>query len=187
MIIDPTDFNDRPYKVPNQEESRDFISFIDLTEEQLATGSNPDLGCSLLGQELWDEFKLALESSGPLEEKWEKLRDGEIYEYQNKQYHYKGWVDMIRPGIFSEWIPNLTYKLTNIGYVENSAPQVSKLIEDQYPFQVQHWNKFVSKVGYSYPYGYNYKNSFYGFMKVNIADYPSWVFKCPRYKNRFDL
>lgn len=187
MIIDPTDFTDRPYKVPNQDESRDFINFIEEKEIELATGTLEEEVCNLLGQQLWDEFKEALESSGPLDEKWEKLRDGEIYEYSNKQYHYRGWVDLIRPAIFALWLPISTYKLTNIGFVENSAPEKSKLIEDQYPFQVKYWNKFVSKVGYQHPYGYNYKNSFYGFMKANTEDYPSWAFKCPRYKNRYDL
>lgn len=180
MIIDPTDFNDKPYKVPNQEENRDFEAFIAEKEEELAVQY-------LLGSELWEEFKEALASSGPLDSIWEVLKDGGFYDHNNKQYQYKGWVDMIRPGIFADYLPETTYKLTNIGYVENNAPDKSKLIEDQYPFHVKHWNNFVQKVGYSYPYGYNYKNSFYGFMKAHKDDYPSWVFKCPRFKNRYDF
>lgn len=180
MIIDPTDFNDRPYRIPNQEESRDFLNFLQAKEEELAVKY-------LLGRELWDEFSEALAGSDPIDPIWESLRDGDYYEYQGKNYHYKGWVDMIRPGIFSEWLPEGAYKLTNIGYVVNDAPDKSKLIEDQYPFQVQHWNKFVSNVGYDYPYGYNCRHSFYGFMQANKSDYPSWQFKCPRYKNRYDI
>lgn len=187
MIIDPTDFTDRPYKVPNQEESRDFISFIEETEEQLATGNLTGEVCNLLGDELWHEFNDQITGSGVIEERFELLRDGEIYTYNNKQYHYKGWVEMIRPAIFSLWLPQSNMKLTNIGYVENSAPQQSKLMEDQYQFQVNHWNKFVSKVGYSYPYGYNCHSTFYGFMKVHATDFPTWTFRCPRYKNRYDL
>lgn len=179
MIIDVTDFTERPFKVPNQEESRDFKSFIEEKEEEL--------GRMILGDELWEYFSLALNSSGPLDEIYEDLRDGTSYEYNSKQYNYKGWVDMIRPGIFSEWMPQSTYKFTNVGFVTNDTPAQSTLIEDQYAFQVDYWNKFVSKVGYQYPYGYNCKNSFYGFMKANTAIYPSWVFKCPRYKNRYDL
>ena len=179
MIIDPTDFNDRPYKVPNQEESRDFISFIEEKEEEL--------GIMILGQELWDEFTEALASSGPLDTIWEELRDGGLYDYQNKQYNYAGWVDMVRPGIFAEWLPQTTWKLTNVGYIENSTPDKATLVDNQYDFHVHHWNKFVSKVGYSYPYGYNCKNSFYGFMTAHADDYPTWDFRCPRYKNRYDL
>lgn len=179
MIIDVTDFNDRPYKVPNQEESRDFQAFIEMKEEEL--------GRMILGNALFEEFRDALEGSAPIDSIWDGLRDGASYDYQGRTYRYKGWVDMFRDGIFSEWLPNLTYKLTNVGFIENATPQQAKLLEDQYPFQVHYWNKFVSKVGYQHGYGYSCKDSFYGFMKANSSDYPSWVFKCPRYKNRFDL
>jgi hypothetical protein len=180
VIIDPVDFSDKPYKVPNQEENRDFAAFLESKEEELAVKY-------LLGSEMWEEFKAALDGSDPIDPIWETLRDGGFYDYQDKQYVYKGWVDMIRPAILSEWAPESTFKLTNIGYVENHAPDKAKLIEDQYPFQVKHWNKFVSKVGYNYPYGYSQKNTFYGFMKANEDDYPNWHFRCPKYKNRFDL
>lgn len=186
MIIDATDFTNRPNKVPNQEESRDFISFIEAEEEAFACWHHEE-HFQLLGKELWEEFKAALAGSGTLETKWQNLKDGAEYTYQGKTYRYGGWVDMIRPGIYARWIPNIPYKLTNIGYVENSAPEKSKLLEDQYPFVVQEWNKFVDKVGHAHQYGYNYRNSFYGFMKANASDYPSWVFKCPHLKNRHDL
>jgi hypothetical protein len=181
MILDSTDFVDRPYKVPNQEESRDFISFIEEKEEELLR--------MILGDELYDEFAAGLETSGTVEQIWTDLKgeEGVSYEYSGKNYTYKGLKDLLKPGVFSEWMPLSTYKFTNIGFIENNAPQQSKLIDDQYAFQVDYWNKFVSKVGYSYPYGYNCKNTFYGFMKAHSSDYPSWVFKCPRYKNRYDL
>ena len=181
MIIDPTDFLDRPYKIPNQEESRDFLKFIEDKEDELAR--------LLLGNDLWEEFDSAINGSGVLDTIYERLRDGATYEYNNKTYRYAGWVDMIRPGIFSEWLPNTTMKLTNIGYVVNDAPDKSKLLDNQYEFQVSHWNKFVSKVGYHPAYGYQYRDSFYGFLKVNSDDYSSWSFTCPRIKlkNRFDL
>jgi hypothetical protein len=180
VIIDPVDFSDKPYKVPNQEENRDFAAFLESKEEELAVKY-------LLGSEMWEEFKAALDGSDPIDPIWETLRDGGFYDYNNVQYQYKGWVDLVRPGIFSEWIPETTMKLTNIGFITNAAPDKAKLAEDHYPFQVTHWNKFVSKVGYNYPYGYSRKNTFYGFMKANEDDYPNWHFRCPKYKNRFDL
>jgi hypothetical protein len=183
MIIDPTDFLERPYKIPNQEESRDFLSFLEEKEDELAR--------MILGNDLWEDFDSAINGSGVIDPIYEALRDGGSYEYNNKSYRYNGWVDMIRPGIFSEWLPLTTMKLTNIGYVVNDAPDKSKLLDNQYEFQVAHWNKFITKVGYVYAYGYNYVDSFYGFMKINEDDYPDWVFQCPRYKhgykNRYDL
>lgn len=180
MIIDPTDFDVKPYKIPNQEENRDFLSFLEEKEEELAVKY-------LLGSELWEEFKAALEDSGSIDSIWTALKDGAFYDYNDVQYEYKGWVHMVRPAIFSEWVPETTMKLTNIGYVTNSAPDKATLIEDHYPFQVTHWNKFVQTVGYSSRYRYNYKNSFYGFMKANEDNYPSWQFNCPGFKNRYDI
>lgn len=187
MIIDPTDFTDRPYKVPNQEESRDFSSFIEDIEERLAMGTLQDECVQLLGIDLWSDFLAGLESSGTIEDRWLKLRDGADYEYSGATYRYNGWVDMIRPGIFSQWIPMTTDKLTNIGFIKNNAPQQSKLTEDNYPSIVQFWNELARKVGYQPNCGYNYKNSFYGFMKANESDYDNWVFKCPQFKNRHDF
>lgn len=187
MIIDSTDFVDRPYKVPNQEESRDFVPFIEDIEERLAQGTLPDECVQLLGVDLWNEFTEGLETSGDIEQKWLDLRDGADYEYNGVTYRYNGWVDMIRPAIFSQWIPITTDKITNIGFIRNNAPQQSKLTEDNYPFIVKYWNEFAKKVGYDTEYCYNYKNSFYGFMKANQSSYESWQFKCPRFKNRHDL
>lgn len=187
MIIDSTNFVDRPYKVPNQEESRDFVSFIEDVEERLAMGTLMGETMKLLGVDLWNEFTAGLETSGTIEQRWLDLRDGADYQYNNKTYRYNGWVDMVRPAIFSQWIPATTDKITNIGFVRNSAPQQSKLTEDNYPFIVLHWNDFVRKVGYESEHCYNYKNSFYGFMKANAENYSSWDFKCPRFKNRHDL
>jgi len=175
MLISPTDFLDRPYKVPNQEESRDFITFIEEKEEEL--------GRMILGNELFELFQEALSGSGTLDDIWIALRDGANYPYGNEVYEYKGWVDMLRPGIYSEWIPNSIYKLTNVGYIINDAPQQSSVMDEQYEFQITAWNNFVRKAGFNY--GCN--DSFYGFMTVNTESYPTWVYTCPRYKNRFDL
>jgi hypothetical protein len=187
MIIDATDFIQRPYKVPNQPEARDFVSIIESLEKTLADGTILDECCSLLGVDLWSAFEAGLASSGTVEQHWLDLKNGSDYQYAGKTYKYSGWVNMIRPGIFAKWIPETTFKLTNIGFVENSAPDKSKLMDDNYPFIVKHWNEFARAVGYQPECGYNYKNSFYGFMKANESNYPEWVFKCPTFKNRHDL
>src|SRR5690242_20728452 len=123
MIIDVSDFINRPYKVPNQEESRDFSSFLESGESGLAAGNYPQIKCSLLGVDLWDEFTSALAASGELDEKWVRLRDGATYEYSNKTYQYLGWADLIRPALYSEWLPNIAFKNTNVGVINNKAPQ----------------------------------------------------------------
>lgn len=186
MIIEASDFDNRPYKVPNQEESPDFVSYIVEKEQYLAIRY-------LLGCDLWDDFAEAIEGSGVLEQKWIDLRDGANYVYGGVTYKYGGWVDMIRPAVYSLWQPDGSWKFTNVGWVQNkasSAPQAgnqSELIEDPYAFMVKYWNEFVTKVGFDVSYGYNCKHSFYGFMKVNESNYPGWVFSFPHFKNRHDI
>jgi len=136
---------------------------------------------------LFDFFSDAINSSGALEERFEKLMDGATYVYNNVTLEYKGWVDMIRPAIYSLWQLQGTWKFTNIGWVENNAPQQSKLIDDQYQFHVHYWNEYCRKVGVSPGNCYLSINSFYGFMRANKADYPEWVFTAPELKNRFDI
>lgn len=181
MIISATDFVNRPYKIPNHEEAKDLVSLLSGWEEQIASGVLPHECVNLLGYDLWQEFSEAINTSGVIDEKWLRLLDGATYTNCGKTYAYRGWVDMIRPALYALWIPTTTYKLTNIGVVENSAPEKSSLMDDQYPFVVQYWNEFVTKVGFSW----NCKNSFYGFMQANKADYPTWNFIAPELKNRY--
>lgn len=183
-MIDATDFLNRPYKVPNQEESRDFISFIEDKEAYIAIKY-------LLGQSLWDEFKAQMETSGGPEERFQLLYDGADYTNNGKTYHYNGWIDLVRPAIYSEWLPESLYINTNVGVVINNAPQMSSVQDDQYVFQVRAWNDFVNKAGgyhrYSYKNSYNCVSTFYGYMKANESDFESWQFRCPQYKNRHDI
>lgn len=186
MIIAKTDFVDRPFKIPNQNEAQDLESFIEDIEERIAMGTLDEC-ITLLGVELWREFESAVNTSGTIEAKWLALRDGADYVYNGVTYRYNGWVDMIRPLIYSRWLPATTDKVTNIGMIKNSAPQQSKLTDDYYPSVVSNWNETAKKVGCQPNCGYNYKNSFYGFMKANESDYDNWVFKCPQFKNRHDF
>jgi hypothetical protein len=184
VLIALSDFTERPYKIPNQNESTDLLSFLQGEEERLAIEH-------LLGFELYMLFKEALEAdaldpSDPeyvaLPQIYVDLRDGAEYEYGDHTYKYRGWVDLIRPALFSLWIPRGTYKFTNVGHVQNAAPQQSTKIDDD-QFEVESWNTFVKKVGI----GYTCEHSFYGFMTANEDNYPDWLFSMPGLRNRFGL
>lgn len=177
MIISLTDFNERPYRIPNQNESPDLSSFLAAEEMKLAVKY-------LLGYDLWIEFTEALEASGPLDTKWEELLNGAEYTYGDDTYYYAGWADMVKPALYALWIPQGTWKFTNIGYVENNAPQQSVLMDDPSGFIVSAWNDFVNKAGFDY-----HCHTFYGFMKSKNTSvpetYPSWKYNQPPLKNRF--
>lgn len=186
MILTPEDFLDRPFRVPNQEESSDFSNFIEVKETELLI--------NLLGYELYLEFKEALEGSGDIEDKWTELRDGADYTYNEKLYRYGGLVDLLRPAIFSLWMNEGIYKFTNSGWLTNNpalannAGPVSTPV-DQEDFRIKNWNEYVRKAGVegTDPKYLTDKPSFYGFMKANEEDYEEWVFTSPCFENRFSL
>ncbi len=179
MFIEVTDFTERPYRIPNQNESTDLLSFLSTEEARLAIEN-------LLGYDLWKDFVEAYDASlesgaDPLDQKWSKIIEGAEYTYGSYLMKYNGWVDLLRPALYSLWIPKGSQKLTNIGYVENAPPQQSTLI-DSFPSEVESWNQFVKKSGI-----YEHCHTFYGFMYENRADYPNWIYNPPRMKNRFDF
>lgn len=175
MIIDPKDFIKRPYKIPNQQESRDLVDFLEIAEIDIARG--------ILGNTLWELFNESVNSStdDPI---YQALLLGADYTVNGKTYHYDGWVALIQPAIYSMWIPTTTDKMTNIGFITNNSPKEAKVLEDPEIFAMEYWNKFVTNVGYT-SCGYNYKGTFYGFMKANTEDYPDWMFRCPKPRNRW--
>lgn len=176
MILDLTDFLDREYKIPNQNESRDLEAFIEKHEKEILK--------ELLGYELFAELEAALESSAELEDRWVDLRDGAEYTYNDKTYKWLGLVDLLKPAVYSRWINVGTYKFTNVGFVQNNAQQQSATLEDMEPFIVRAWNEFVLKVGYNYEQRFG---TLYGFMKANEADYDGWCFTEQKFKNRHSL
>ncbi len=176
MILELTDFIDREYKIPNQNESRDLEAFIEKHEIEILK--------EILGYELFAEFETALNDSGELDQKWVDLKDGAEYTYATKTYKWLGLVDLLKPAVYSRWINYGTYKFTNVGFIQNNAQQQSATLEDMEPFIVRAWNEFVLKVGHNCEQRYG---TFYGFMKVNESDYTGWTFKKQNFKNRHGL
>jgi hypothetical protein len=181
-IIDVSDFNDRPYQVPNQSESPEFKDFIEAAETRILK--------SILGYTLWKEFSDAFDASEvamapALADKWADLRDGAEYEIGGKTYKYDGLKDLLKPAIYALWMPQGAYKWTNVGMQENmprkdnAGADLSKGL-DMLEFQVQYWNEYAAKVKAE-------KNGLYGFMVTNETDYTDWEFTIPEYKNRFSL
>lgn len=173
MFLSLTDFEDRPYRIPNQEESTDLENFITEAEEAVLI--------DLLGYELYSEFVADIDTSDP-EDRWINLRDGAEYTYDNKLYKYNGIVDMCRPAVYSLWIDPGTYKFSNVGYIRNKPSQEAEVIDPEV-FTVSTWNNFVKK---AYDCG-SHRNTLYGFIKANESDYPTWQLTSPEYRNRLGL
>jgi len=178
MILDPSDFDDRPYRIPNQEESRDFIEFIEKSEEELLI--------NLFGYQFYSELISGLETSGTIDPIYLNIRDGGEYTSGGKTYKYKGLVYTLVPAVYSMWIDQNAYKFTNIGYVTNNAPQQATTIDNE-PFVVGAWNDYVNRVGKTCAYSstWNRSNTLYSFYQANKSDYENLKFNPPEYRNRF--
>lgn len=174
MFVSSEDFLDIPYVIPNQEETRGLDSFIEAEETKILK--------KILGIELYNEFIQGLESSGDIEQKWIDLRDGATYEYGEVQYQYEGLKDLLKPYIYQLAVQLNYRKLTTSGVVINRGQQNTETQNPNYEV-VTYWNEFVSKVGK----WCEMKNTLYGFLYANEADYESLEFTEQHYKNQLDL
>ncbi len=177
-ILTKANFVAPPYLIPNQTESTAWLdSWIADREAELLK--------KLLGLDLYNPFKEALEDSAPLDQKWVDLRDGKEYVYGDVSYEYVGVIKMLRPAIYSLWLEINYKKPTNAGIIASKGQENTEVLNPTEEI-TKAWNQYVRYVNYCYM-----EDSFYGFMTVNKADYEvdgiEWIFRPPYTKNRFGL
>lgn len=174
MFLTTANFIIRPYKIPNQEESKDLAEFIDKTERKILK--------ELLGIALYNEFKTGLEAESPAQ-KWIDLRDGKIYQINGvaPTYEYVGMVEMLTPIVYAEWLKADFDKHTNIGIVIKSAEH-SDLISPSTRIS-NAYGDYAGKAGHPCAL----KNSLYGFLKQNESTYDSWVWDPDEFDPAFQM
>ena len=172
MLVALSDFEDRPYRIQDQEENKDLESFLESKEE--------DILRALLGTATYNDFITAI--AGSPAQKWIDLRDGKVYTYGGVEYEYKGLVDLLVPCIFAYWVKETNDKYTNSGTVRNSPAMNSTAVSPARRIS-EAYARFCTKVGNEC----EYCDTLYGFMLANSSDYPDWVFKEPEPMNQFDI
>ena len=180
-FLSSSDFIDTPLKVPNQEESRWFVSWMEKKEAETLR--------EILGVTLYNAWIEGLETSGAIEQKWIDLRDGTTYEYNGVTYTYLGIVDLLKPRIIALWYPLVHRKTTSVGVVINQGQQNTTSAAPDLEY-VENHNEYARKVGgeiYAHSCVTIYKNCLYGFMKANIADYEDWILEQPKIENYLGL
>ncbi len=188
MFLEPTDFLEKPYKVPNQEESKDFVAFIEATEAKYLK--------AILGLQLYNDFIDGLEDSGIVEQKWTDLKYGTTYTYSDVLYEWAGIKTLLKPVVYSEWLTINFRRWTSSGMIINTGQQNSGAVNPDQEI-IRAWNEFVDLLGgsgYGWPVQWltthNYKNTIYGFLQVNSTDYNDWDFSLTTYfqhRNIMDL
>lgn len=168
MFLDPSDFEDVPYRIPNQEESRSLQDFIDKKEAEYLK--------KVLGLSFYNAFMAGLNTSGEVDEIWVNLRDGA--EYDDGKYSYAGVKELLKPVIYSDWLDFNYRKLSNGGMVVNTGQNNSEAVNpiDEIVFG---WNEFVKQVGHmpncwGHSYTNYYNNTLRGFLDANSDDYEDW-------------
>jgi|SRR5688572_30096095 len=183
LFVDPTDFTNKPYKIPNQEESKDFDQWLEDKEDEILK--------DLLGWQLWDSFSNAIEG-GTTTTKWVNLRDGTTYEYGGYTFKWEGMEKMLIPYIYSMFIRESFDKLTGSGVVLNgttsATPGANFTIINPSVRITRAQNEFSRMAGGCY----RADDSLYGFLLANYEDtYTEWsptsTWKDPGKENQFDL
>lgn len=171
-LVALTDLENRPYRIPNQTESKDLLNFVRTAEVRIVK--------ELLGITLYNAYVTGLEAATP-DQKWVDLRDGAEYTYNSVEYEYAGLKNLLIPRIYSEWLRETRDKFTDVGTVYNTSERSERVSPARRI--VECYNEFASKVGGFY----EQCNTFYGFVSVNEADYPDWQFSYPERINDFGL
>lgn len=171
MFLDPSDFEDAPYAIPNQEESRSLQDFIDQKEAEYLK--------KVLGLSFYNEFIEGLNTSGDIDPIWEALRDGDDYISGGQSYQWLGIKDLLKPVIHSQWLEINYRKWSNGGMIVNNGQNNTTSVNpiDEIVFG---WNQFVGKAGTGFYWWYNcysagsIDGTLRGFLDANSDDYTGW-------------
>jgi hypothetical protein len=168
MIVDGSNFNDRPYRIPNQDGQKDFNVWLDKREKEI---------CNLiLGRALTKELLEALDSSS-LETRFENLINGE------DGNEFEGLKSVLVPSIYSRYVSgDSQFKLTMAGMVTNQPVQNSTVLDNAFEFEVIAWNDFVKRIGCVHTKD---ESTLWFYMNAHKEDFPSWKFTPQKFKNRF--
>jgi hypothetical protein len=165
MILEGSDFLNRPYRIPNQFESKDFSSWLQGEERTICN--------SILGVELTSELFEALNSSS-METRFDNLINGNGL--------FLGLKNVLKPSVYYSWLDVDKFKLTATGIITNDKPANSTAVPNNFEFQVKAWNEFVKLVGHV---GCKDNSTMWYYMNSNKVDFPTWKFTPQKLKNRF--
>lgn len=217
MFLKATDFRDKPYEVPNQQESPEFVAFIEteeikllkkllgldlynafiegldaLTEYTWTAGNATVIGREYIyGNDIWEALTVQT-GTAPVagvnwalveaDNKWLSLKNGTEYTNADRTNEWVGMVTMLKPAIYSLWMPILYRKVTTSGVMLTTGQQGTTLLNPDYEM-VKNWNEYVNHAGANYCT----ENTLYGFLMENEADYEPFYLSLPQHINTLNL
>lgn len=121
MLLTADNFLIRPYRILNLNEAKDFPQWLENTERELML--------SILGEE---QSKMI----------WEYADQSQVDPMMDELI--KKLSAALIAGVFSEWIVVNNYKLTSIGFIENTQENTSIIAPEE--FITHAWNDYVKKI-----------------------------------------
>lgn len=176
MIVTTSDFSNKPYRLNNIEENKDFRDFMEAEEQRILE--------KILGVALYDELVEAFDvADPPVIAKWANLVNGTAYDYSGHQYRYSGLLPILQARIYSLWLVRSAHKQTSAGVVVDVPADKNSSSVGPRVSASQASADFTEKCGNCY----RLKNTLYGFLHANLSTYSNWNFVDPGSVNRFDL
>lgn len=180
-ILKLTDFEVRPYRIPNQEESKDLLAFIS-NQEQIVLRE-------LLGHQLYESLRTGL-TEDPVPAIWTALVEGGAdygeYTLNEKVYNFPGLKACLIARVYAEWLSETRDKFTDIGTVYNTSDR-NEHVSPAGRIAAA-YNTFARMVGGPC----ELQNTMFGFIE-STTDYdgfgwsPNDYFKYPGRMNEFGL
>jgi hypothetical protein len=187
MFVVPNDFRYDPYSLPgNDLTGNNLVPFITRMEKELLK--------KVLGLRMYKQFVAALPpaNSGAVPPIWQRLRDGAEYELdvagKKILYEWKGLLTnegALVPFIYAMWIRERFKNVSAIGVGASKGENEEKITPDDEI--IKGYNAMAKMIGGDNCGRKGYENSLYGFLYVNSADYPDWVFTSPGTMNQWNL
>jgi hypothetical protein len=179
MILSLTDFDNVPYKIPNQNESAWLEDYIEMKETEYLK--------QILGIALYNDFIEAIDNSpGSIPSPYDDLLNGAEYTWHGVVFEWVGMVKALRTAVYSQWLIENYRKKTNSGTIVNLGQQNTESVVPSYDIQVN-FNKWCEYIGSDCAMF----NTLYGYLYVNKLDFEidgtKWVFTKQNYINQFGL
>jgi hypothetical protein len=193
MFVTAQDFDIPPYNLTNLDKlGSTFTTYVDRVEEEALR--------KVLGGSLYEQFKagLAVTPIEDIEERWIKLRDGDTYTYNDRNYSWIGMKKLLIPYVYQSWIGDTYLSPSGIGLVLPNAENATVVSPNDRICRA--YNQYSSYVGSSCNMG----DTLYGYLVVrnqddgafddtfddtfgSFGEYLDFYFTPPGRKNTFDF
>lgn len=174
MFLTVEDFSTEPYLITNLDKRlANFKDFIIRKEREVLT--------KIFGPFFYNTFRTGL-TTEPVLDKWTRLRDGYVWEYETLPYAWVGIKEVLKPYIYSEWLDANTKVWSGVGMILPISENGELVSPAEASWKA--WNEFKYRSGYDDYYYSHVGSTLYGYINyANIVEPDYYVY--PIYSEEF--